>query len=362
MFARNGGVMRRTSITIAQRCTLLSALVPEDSDKPVPSALEPDGFVPAGPAGLEPLDSAALEPAGPAALGLRTSGLLEPVGFGALVAGPDSGLELDAVDGFALAGPLSRVEPALGVLPLTPAGPVSRLLEVVGEALEPTGPVSRVEVAVFPGAVPAGPVSRVGVLGLRGVVPANPLSAVDCGVFDFEPAKPESLVAIGVARVLPADRVVSGAEPESPEGVGTPVSRVGTGFAAVFKPGAGPASRVAFGELAAFGTAPVSWVAPVELAAAVGRSVSRSAPEVVGAACVVGPASALEGGAVTVASLTGSGCAVGAFTGLSALPPAGLGSKALTDGLSVGSGAPGLILIVSRFNLIAWGLGNATRG
>jgi hypothetical protein len=94
MFARNGGVMRRTSITIAQRWTFASALVPDDPDKPVPSALEPDGLVPAGPdmapSGLEPLDSGVLELAGPVALGPCVSGLLEPVGFGALVAGPDS--------------------------------------------------------------------------------------------------------------------------------------------------------------------------------------------------------------------------------------------------------------------------------
>jgi hypothetical protein len=195
MFARNGGVMRRTSITIAQRCTLLSALVPEDSDKPVPSALEPDGFVPVGPAVLEPLDSAVLEPAGPVPLGPRASGLLKPAGFGALVAGPDSGLEPADVDGFVLAGPLSRVDPALGVLPLTPAGPVSRLLEGVGDALEPAGPDSRVDGPAFPGVVPAGPVSRIGVLGFRGVVPASPLSDVACGVLGFEPAKPVSLFA-----------------------------------------------------------------------------------------------------------------------------------------------------------------------
>lgn len=202
MFARNGGVMRRTSITIAQRCTLLSALVPEDSVKPVPSALEPDGFEPAGPAGLEPLDSAVLEPAGPepagpVPLGPRASGLLEPAGFGALVAGPDSGLEPDDVDGFVLAGPFSRVDPALGVLLLTPAGPVSRLLDVAGDALEPAGPVSRIAGPALPGVVPAGPVSRVGVLGLLTAVPAGPLSAVACGVLGFEPAKPESWVAIG---------------------------------------------------------------------------------------------------------------------------------------------------------------------
>jgi hypothetical protein len=137
--------------------------------------------------------------------------------------------------------------------------------------------------------------------------------------------------------VLPAGRVVSGAEPEDPEGVGT-------GLAAVFEPGVVPASRVAVGELAALGNAPVSWVAPAELVGPVGRSVSRPAPEVVGAACVVGPASGLEGGAVTVASLTGSGCAVGACTGLSA-DPAGLGSDGFTVGLSVGSGVPGLTLI-----------------
>jgi hypothetical protein len=94
MLERNGGVIRRTSITIAQRCTLPSALEPDVAVKPVPSALEPAGFVSAGPdmapSGLEPLDSGVLEPAGPAALGPRASGLIEPVGFGALVAGPDS--------------------------------------------------------------------------------------------------------------------------------------------------------------------------------------------------------------------------------------------------------------------------------
>jgi hypothetical protein len=141
--------------------------------------------------------------------------------------------------------------------------------------------------------------------------------------------------------VLPAGRVASGAEPE---GVGTPVSRVGTGLA-VFEPGAVPVSRVAVGELAAVGTAPVSWVAPVKPPGAVGRSVSSPAPEVVGAACIFGPASGLEGGAVTVASLTRSGCVVAACTGLSALELAGLGSDGFTVGLSVGSGVPGLTLI-----------------
>jgi hypothetical protein len=161
--------------------------------------------------------------------------------------------------------------------------------------------------------------------------------------------------------VLPVGRVVSGAEPEDPESVGMPVSRVGTGRTAVFEFGVVPVSRVAVGELAAFGTAPVSWVAPVELAGPAGRSVSSPAPEVFGVACVDGPASALEGRAVTVASLTGSGCAVGACTGLSALEPAGLGSKASTDGLSVGSGAPGSIFIARGLSLIAFGAGSAAR-
>jgi hypothetical protein len=46
-----------------------------------------------------------------------------------------------------------------------------------------------------------------------------------------------------------------------------------------------------------------------------------------------------------MASLTGSGCVVGACTGLSALELAGLGSDGFTVGLSVGSGVPGLTLI-----------------
>ena len=116
MFARNGGVMRRTSITIAQRRTLPSALVPEDSDNPVPSALEPDGFAPAIP------------PAGPAVLGPRVSGTLGPAGLGALVAGPDSRLEPEVMAGFVAAGPLSRADPGFGFSP-APASPTSRLLE-----------------------------------------------------------------------------------------------------------------------------------------------------------------------------------------------------------------------------------------
>jgi hypothetical protein len=164
--------------------------------------------------------------------------------------------------------------------------------------------------------------------------------------------------------VLPAGRVASGAEPEDPEGVGRPVSRVGTGLAVAFEPVAMPVSRVAVGELAAFGNVPVSWVALVELVGPVGRSVSSPASEGGGTACVVGPASGLEGlegGAVTVASLMGSGCAVGAGTGLSAFEPAGLGSKAFTDGLSVGSGVPGLILIARGLSLMAFGAGSVTR-
>jgi hypothetical protein len=145
--------------------------------------------------------------------------------------------------------------------------------------------------------------------------------------------------------VLPAGRGASGAEPEEPEGVGTPVSRVDTGLAAACEPGVVPLSRVAVGELSAFGNAPVSWVAPVSLVGPVGRSVSRPAPEVVGAACVVDPASGFEGRAVTVANLMGSGCVVKACTGLSALELAGLGSDGFTVGLSVGSGVPGLTLI-----------------
>jgi hypothetical protein len=73
---------------------LPSALVPEDPDKPVPSALEPAGLVPIAPAGapvgLEPLDSGVLEPAGPVVLGPRASGAFEPAGVGSLVIGPDS--------------------------------------------------------------------------------------------------------------------------------------------------------------------------------------------------------------------------------------------------------------------------------
>jgi hypothetical protein len=209
-----------------------------------------------------------------------------------------------------------------------------------------------------PGEVLAGPVSRVGVLGLRGAVLASPLSAVACGVFCFEPANPVSRVATGEACVLPVGRVPSGAELEDPEGVDTAVSRVGTGLARASEPGVVPESRIAVGELDGFRIAPVSWVEPVEFAAAVGRSVSSPAPEVVAAACVVGSASRLLVWAVTAASLTGSGCAVGDFTGLSALA---LGSDGLADGLSVVNEASGLILIVSRFNLTACGLGNTTR-
>ena len=112
-----------------------------------------------------------------------------------------------------------------------------------------------------------------------------------------------------------------------------------------------PVSRVAVVELAAFGNAAVSRVEPIEAAGAVGRSVSRPAPEVVAAACVAGPASGLEGGAVTVASLTGSGCAEMAFAGLSALEAVD-GSDGFRVGLSVGNGAPG-----SGPSLIAFGTG-----
>ena len=110
-----------------------------------------------------------------------------------------------------------------------------------------------------------------------------------------------------------------------------------------------PVSRVAVVD-AAFGNAAVSRVEPVEAAGAIGRSVSRPSPEVA-AACVAGPASGLEGGAVTVASLTGSGCAEMAFAGLSALEAVD-GSDGFRVGLSVGNGAPG-----SGPSLIAFGTG-----
>ena len=139
------------------------------------------------------------------------------------------------------------------------------------------------------------------------------------------------------------------------EGVGKPVSRVGSGW-----PGLGfvPASRVAVVD-AAFGNAAVSRVEPVEAAGAVGRSVSRLAPEVA-AACVAGPASGLEGGAVTVASLMGSGCAEMVFAGFSTLEAVGasdgFGSDGFGVGLSVGNGAPG-----SGPSLIAFGTGSGAR-
>lgn len=50
------------------------------------------------------------------------------------------------------------------------------------------------------------------------------------------------------------------------------------------------------------------------------------------------------GEAVTVASLTGSGCAEGVFADSSALETVGAGSAGSTAGLSVDSGAPGLSL------------------
>ena len=137
-----------------------------------------------------------------------------------------------------------------------------------------------------------------------------------------------------------------------------PVSRVGTGFAAAPEPGVVPVSRVAVAEFA-FAGEPVSCVALVALVGAVGRSVSRPAPELVTAVCVVGLASGPLG-AVTVASLTGSGCAVGVFTGLLA-GAVGFGTEGFTDGLSVGSGAPGPILIARRLGLMVFGAGSVAR-
>jgi hypothetical protein len=63
-----------------------------------------------------------------------------------------------------VAGPLSRVDPALGVFSAL-TGPVSRLLEVAFEP-EPAGPVSRVGVVGFPVVMPAGPLSAVACAGL----------------------------------------------------------------------------------------------------------------------------------------------------------------------------------------------------
>jgi hypothetical protein len=67
------------------------------------------------------------------------------------------------------------------------------------------------------------------------------------------------------------------------------------------------------------------------------------------------------GAAVTVASLTGSGCAEEVCAGLSALEAAPAGSAGFRAGLSVGSGAPGLSLIACGFNLIGLGTGSGAR-
>lgn len=67
-----------------------------------------------------------------------------------------------------------------------------------------------------------------------------------------------SLFAPEAPRPSPAGRDDSGAALEGPEGVGTPVSRVGTGFVAAPKLGVVPVSRVAVLEPCVFGGAPVS--------------------------------------------------------------------------------------------------------
>jgi hypothetical protein len=206
-----------------------------------------------------------LEPAVPEVLGPRDSAVLEPGVAGAFVAGPASRPDPDPLAGFVLVGCVL-------------AGPVSRVPPPVGLSVLPAGPVSRFEPDVLVGfapelVLPAGPVSRVDVFGLLVVVPAGPLSAVVAAVtgdgFCFESANPTSRFA-GLLKT-------------EPEGVGRPVSRVGTG-AVVPELGAIPASRLATGERCVVGDVLVSGVAAPEPVDAVGLSVSRPAPEGVAAA------------------------------------------------------------------------------
>jgi hypothetical protein len=144
---------------------------------------------------------------------------------------------------------------------------------------------------------PAGSVSREAMLatGLS-LVPAGPASA-------FGPADAISgLLSFGFA---------SGMVLGDPEGVGTPVSRVGNGPAEWSWMGAGPASRVIAVESVTLevGVAVVSRLGSVELIDGTGRSVSNPALEVVGLV-FVGAISAptLDGETLTAASLTGSTC------------------------------------------------------
>jgi hypothetical protein len=67
-----------------------------------------------------------------------------------------------------------------------------------------------------------------------------------------------SLFAPGAARPSPTGRDDSAIALEEPEGVGMPVSRVGTGFAAAPEPGVVPESRVGVVESWVFGEVFVS--------------------------------------------------------------------------------------------------------